>query len=456
MSWKEFKKLFNRSFWRAFNDGAIPISVPKTAADRERTVREVFDDIVSSRYAVSIPEAEIVMNKGHGIARTIPVFCIQDYIVYYFCIKKLEDVLCINRAKNTFGGWTLGGKIRKLEEVDVESDNDFYSGRFSFDPLAWKAAFGEFNSLLFAQLETGLYTHVLQFDLSNFYDCVRLDILERWIREESDATQGWIIALLFFLLNQWNRKYTGLHPQVVGIPQDALADCSRILANYYLQKYDVFAADLCGRADAEYFRYADDQMVLLKDPDLAERLMLLLTRRLDRFGLRVNQKKVYLWKTSLLLDYRCRDIQAIFAKPGDNQVKALVRKFAGAYLAIPVNKLKNTWNEGLPLLNRLIWAKLESLPKRQFEKLLIRYTARNYLMRADLRTLQRVAELNAKRSQPIDLSKKLMSLLDASDHNVFHMGILAYARSMKDKPLARRCKKRLKEIAQLMETNAVG
>ena len=27
------------------------------------------------------------MNKGQGVARTIPVFCIEDYIVYYFCIK---------------------------------------------------------------------------------------------------------------------------------------------------------------------------------------------------------------------------------------------------------------------------------------------------------------------------------------------------------------------------------
>ena len=50
-----------------------------------------------ARFAVpapSIPEAEIVMNKGHGVARTVPVFCIDDYCVYYFCIKELEDVLC--------------------------------------------------------------------------------------------------------------------------------------------------------------------------------------------------------------------------------------------------------------------------------------------------------------------------------------------------------------------------
>src|SRR5439155_5636718 len=140
----------------------------------------------------------------------------------------------------------------------------------------------EFNSLLFAQLGRGKYKYILQLDLSNFYDSVRLDTLERWIREEASTDKGWIITLLFYFLNQWNRKKTGLHPQAVGIPQDALADCARILGNYYLRKYDKFAAELCNKAGAEYFRYADDQMILLQSKSGIESLMLLLTRKLDR------------------------------------------------------------------------------------------------------------------------------------------------------------------------------
>src|ERR1019366_10184395 len=118
--------------------------------------------IVSARYAASIPEAEIVENKGRGVARSKPVFCIEDYIVYYFCIKELEGVLCAKRTENTFGGWTLGGKLRKLEEIDVEFDNSFSNSRYSFNPRAWVKAFGEFNSLLYAQLDTKNYSHVLQ------------------------------------------------------------------------------------------------------------------------------------------------------------------------------------------------------------------------------------------------------------------------------------------------------
>ena len=456
MKWEEFSKWFNSDFWRAFKKRTFPITVPDTKSDRDASVRKVYDAIISARYAASIPEAEIVMNKGYGVARTIPVFCIEDYIVFYFCIKELEDVLCGNRTENTFGGWSLGGKMRKMEELDIEYDNGFSTARYSFNPRAWTAAFGEFNSLLFAQLDKKTYSHVLQFDLSNFYDSVRLDILERWIREESHATKGWIIALLFYFLNQWNRKNTGLHPQAVGIPQDALADCSRILANFYLQKYDKYAAQACAKVDALYFRYADDQMILLKNPDHAERLMLLLTRNLDRYGLRVNQKKVYLWTTKELQKNRCRSIQAIFAKKGDNQNKALVRKFTDAYLAIPKKRLKDTWNGGLPLLNRLLWAKTETLPKRQFEKLLVRYTSKEYLLRADVEKLVRVDELNNKRRKPIDLPKRLQEIGDTTDHNAFHYEVLSFARNTKNKSLADHFEERLKNINELTVHNLVS
>ena len=215
MRWEDFNRWFNRDFWRAFKNRTFPIHIPQTAADKQATVRRVFEAVQSARYAPSIPEAEIVMNKGHGVARTIPVFCIEDYIVYYFCIKEVEEIISGNRTDHTFGGWTLGGRLRKLEDIDVECDTGFSSARYAFDPRAWTAAFGEFNSLLFAQLETGAYTHVLQFDLSNFYDCVRLDILERWIREDAPADKGWVIALLVLL------------PQPMEPPQHRLASPRR-------------------------------------------------------------------------------------------------------------------------------------------------------------------------------------------------------------------------------------
>jgi hypothetical protein len=280
--------------------------------------------------------------------------------------------------------------------------------------------------------------------------------VQRWIREDASSDKGWVIALLFYFLNQWNRRNTGLHPQAVGIPQDALADCSRILANYYLQKYDRFAAPICEKADAVYFRYADDQMILLKSKENIESLMLLLTRNLDRYGLRVNQKKVDLWKANELEVHRCRKLQAIFAKKGDNQNPDLVRKFVDAYLAIPAKNLKETWNGGLPILNRLLWANLESLPKQIFNKLVMCYTTNEYLLRADHHKFTRVYSLNAMRKKPVDLVKRIHDLGSKSVHNGFHFEALSFAKKLKNIALEKHLEECLKIIERQMTHNELS
>jgi hypothetical protein len=454
MNKTEFLRWFNRSFWKAFSRSTFPIEIPKTQAEKAALIESAYEDIASARYAPGIPETELVMNKGHGVARTVPVFSIRDYCVYYFCIKELEDVLCGNRTPNTFGGWTLGGQLRARENDEIESDATAY-GRYSFDPQAWTHAFGEFNSLLFAQLDPGHYSHVLQLDLSNFYDCVRLDILERWIRENSPPEKGWVIALLFYLLNHWNRRNTGLHPQAVGLPQDALADCSRILSNFYLQKYDQFASAVCTQAGATYFRYADDQMILLNDPSKIDNILLLLTRNLDRYGLRVNQKKVKLWHTPELIRHRCREIQAIFATKGDNQNPALVRKFADAYLALTPAELANTWNGGMPLLNRLLWSKLDALPRSLFDRMMVRLTAEGFLLQAHAQKLKRLSELNALRTTPIDLSKRIQMIARRTVHNAFHHEARSFAQQIGNVTLQNFLVNRIDELSRIMQSNIV-
>lgn len=449
-----FLRWFNRSFWKAFSSGTLPIWIPKSETEKKALLEEVYASIVSARYAPGIPEIELVMNKGRGVARTIPVFGIRDYCVYYFCIKELEDVLCVNRTANTFGGWSLGGQLRVQENEEIESDAAVY-GRYSFNPKAWTQAFGEFNDLLFAQIEPGHYKHVLQLDLANFYDCVRLDILERWMREHARADKGWVITLLFYLLNHWNRRNTGLHPQAVGLPQDALADCSRILANFYLQKYDDFAEGVCNQAGAKYFRYADDQMILLNDPSKVENILLLLTRNLDHFGLRVNQKKVKLWAAADLMEHRCRKIQSLFASKGDNKVASLVSDFVNAYLAIPPSKLSATWNGGMPLLNRLLWADLSTLPKVIFNKVMTRLLAESYLLQATAEKLYRINELNSLRSKPINLNNRLILIASKSVHNAFHHEVLAYASRVRDTSLENFVAGRIAALDHLMTANLI-
>ena len=165
--------------------------------------------------------------------------------------------------------------------------------------------------------------------------------------------------------------------------------------------------------------------------------MLLLTRNLDQYGLRVNQKKVILWRVEDLEQHRCRNIQAIFAKQDDNKDPELVRKFVDAYLKLSAKELAATWNEGLPLLNRLLWANLESLPQKLFNKLLTRYTRESYLLQADQGKLVRVHELNQKRKRPINLRKRLTNLAKVKVHNSFHYECLGFTRATNNRPMAK-------------------
>jgi len=193
-------------------------------------------------------------------------------------------------------------------------------------------------------------------------------------------------------------------------------------------------------------------MILLNDPAVVERLLLLITRQLGRFGLRVNQKKVDLRTVAELQEHRCRATQAIFAKKGNNQNPVLVRQFVDAYLAIPKPDLEKTWNRGVPLLNRLLWSNLESLPKSLFNAVVARLTSEQYLLRADCKKLARVYELNGKRTRPIDLGTHLRKIGDRSVHNSYHYEALAFANSVKDADLRSFCEARLASLDKLMNS----
>ncbi|OYT92366.1 MAG: hypothetical protein CFE43_08870 [Burkholderiales bacterium PBB3] len=77
MNKADFVRWFTRSFWEAFAKNTFPIEILQTLAEKTALVDSVYGGIVSARYAPEIPETELVMNKGHGVARTTPEFCSQ-------------------------------------------------------------------------------------------------------------------------------------------------------------------------------------------------------------------------------------------------------------------------------------------------------------------------------------------------------------------------------------------
>ena len=237
----DFKKVVDDRFWKTAAR-LQPTKVP----DRKRALGGTCGKINKGVYSPGSPVLVMEQDKGSGIVRHIPVFSMADYSVYYYCVRKLDPVLARKRVPNTFGGWSLGGRIRELEEAEDDYSLE-YELSFSYNPRAWSKYYGEFNSKLYKQLleyKQKKNYRVVEFDLANYYDSIRLDILERQIRADGDFQQTEVLNLLFYFLNYRDRRLSGYSPLQVGLPQDAIGDCSRLLANYYIQGYDQFMYSL--------------------------------------------------------------------------------------------------------------------------------------------------------------------------------------------------------------------
>jgi len=137
--------------------------------------------------------------------------------------------------------------------------------------------------------------YFVEFDVANFYDTINLDILERKIRAAIPREKNEIVDLLFVFLRNWNRHFEGYGCKSVGIPQDDIGDCSRMLANFYLREYDEFMlATLQDTTRCErYLRYADDQIIMAETPDDARRILFQASTELHKIGLNINSGKVH-------------------------------------------------------------------------------------------------------------------------------------------------------------------
>ena len=118
-------------------------------------------------------------------------------------------------------------------------------------------------------------------------------MLEEKIRSASNGTEyNDDISLLFHFLRQWNKPLEGYFPKTVGIPQDEIQDCSRILANFYLRSYDSNIFELSNNHNSRYLRYSDDMILFCPSKKDAEFLIFHASKELHKIGLNINSSKV--------------------------------------------------------------------------------------------------------------------------------------------------------------------
>ena len=257
---KEFIKIFPAKFKDKLKESIIPFGTLVNAD----ISKELYNDITSFSYHPSPPRDYIVFNKHNYVSRIVTSFNAKDYYLTYFCCKILEDEIAKDRVSGTFGGWRLGNKIRTKEEsedifFDLENSISFNS----YNPYLWRKNWQEFQKKAYQYSISGKYKYFLKFDIANFYNDINLDILYKKLLASIPKKKVEYAELLFHFLRHWNKKFEGFTTKTVGLPMDEIGDCSRLLANFYLQDYDNFMFKICKKNGAKYLRYADDQIIFI-------------------------------------------------------------------------------------------------------------------------------------------------------------------------------------------------
>lgn len=311
---EQIEKKLSRSFFKKLEKIYVPIREIK----RNKIIQEMYDSISSRTYNPSCPVLNLYYDKGHGVIRRVPLLTELDYCVYYYCVVSLDSVLAKNRTPGTYGGWSMGeNSIAASEKKDfnlMDLYEDISPTSNTFNRNAYIQQYGDFNAkILDALYECNTsgkkYSTIVKLDIANFYDNVRLDILEDSIRGSAPINQSDTINLLFYFLKNWNKQLNTFTPQSVGLPQEFIGDCSRLLSNFYLQSYDNEMYQFCQEKEIKYLRYADDQIFFLPEGYDYRKLVCKLSKCLLKLGLNINTGKVKYWSdTAIFLKERGYDI----------------------------------------------------------------------------------------------------------------------------------------------------
>lgn len=435
------------SFWRTIIKKSI--SPVEYKIDKNSLLKELFNSIQQKIYNPSKPRKYYAINKGNSVVRLIPIFKPEDICVYFYCIKELEKKMAEGRIPGTFGGWSLSGHLRSQEKEEIEyleeslsfnhtPDGDVfvttdafseYQMESSFNPDAWKINWKEFVNNLYLYATSNDNQFVAEIDIANFYDSIRLDILENKIRGVTDSNKQNQINLLFHFLNHWNKDINLYIKQSIGIPQDEVGDCSRILANFYLQDYDSAMKKICHEYGGEYFRYADDQIIFANTKDDLSEIIYRASIKLMHIGLCINQKKVNVMNRKEFEDFFAFDL---FIRLDDKNIKN--EKDIEDVIDYYFSNKANMRNEGISVLLRIL-SVIEKSMKIDHSKLKVvldEFMKEEFLSSTKLKDwhLEKIYNLTEKKEK----SKFLDHLDDASMkiiYSYFHYTLIKFYKKIK-------------------------
>jgi len=431
-----FSNRFGKDFWHAISQQYFFTLEPQTT---ESILAAVHTSLTKGTYYPSKPLYYIDKDKGHGVLRRVPVFEPKDYLVYFYCLSVLEEELALNRVSTTYGGWSLKGLIKSSEEQELKpltgkyqpvySADDPSIPTFSYNKYAWAEYLGEYQRNLYATLKATIKKPdqlkfvTVQFDIANFYDCIRLNVLEKKIRADCAKEKIPVIDLLCHFLRYWNRDINGYDSQFNGIPQDAFGDCSRIIANYYLQDYDQAISAFAAKTKGVYFRFADDQIIVAESLKDAEDALHKASLELSKIGLNINKAKVFYRSVEELIQHFSYQDFATIDQRGDDP--AILEPVARKYLSA------ENLDKKYSLLNKLLGKDINRLRQDIRTRLIADAFEEDFLScYARSWTLKRIYKRLNKLERE-EYLKYIELLCDSGEFTSFHFEVLAFYREIK-------------------------
>ena len=325
----------------------------------------------------------------------------------------------------------------KFNKIKIEEDAEIEYVYKSYNPTLWNKNWKEFQNILYRQIQMlDEDDIILKLDIANFYDNINLSLLEKKLLISVPSEKMEFINMLMYFLRNWNLKNDKYHLKSVGIPQNEFGDQSRLLANFYLQNYDKTVKQICDISNAIYIRYADDQIIIVKDIKKLNNIMYVISRELNCLGLNLNASKVK--------KYNKETIQILYGIPifkliDDKKYDEAVDKFFDFYNRKDVDfnytsSLKRFLNIGFDKFNMSNRNKLKSIiTEYQFVR-----ESNEYYMKKIYNNL-----LEEEKNDFIDLIYKIS---EETTYNSFHYNAINFLQKIDAKDNIDKIISRIHEI----------
>ncbi len=229
---------------------------------------ELSELLLSEKYQPKRPFKYFEPKKS-GTQRTKTVLDIEDALVFQAIsnhIAELEYLNLIETNKCVFGSVLNESVSKGVQLLEEETDN-FYFFEFYVEP------YNRFITSINETIETGKVTHILETDITGFFDTIPHSTILLELKNRGIHTK--ILDVLSKCLNIWSGTRDSA-TYGVGIPQGPAG--SFLIANIILDSLDRLAI----KNGLHYYRFMDDIRIYGKSRDELVQCLVGIDRHLTR------------------------------------------------------------------------------------------------------------------------------------------------------------------------------